>query len=135
MTTLSIVATAFALTVFADNVWLRLRLSRLRARIAATERAQANAVRDALSEHATVDGMALPKPDDTRWKPATLTYTDKSGDVTLLTIGDVSVSDSILWIGRSVPGVPTTKETSTYCAAVWKAYRTRVAQKAIDTAT
>jgi hypothetical protein len=96
---------------------------------------QAARVAAALSNSTLVDGVELPKPDDERWKLEERTMTSTlRGDFKdhLLALGTVHVDPTMfIYVGVGAH-MPSTKDTQKYCDAVWKAYRSRVARKAIE---
>lgn len=123
-TPLLIGACALALS---DAVYSRYRLRKLKM-------AQADAVAMALDNSVMVDGVELPKPTDVRWKIVDSPVRIDGGgqqQVFQLRLGGVAVDTEDVWSGGG-RGLPRTRATQNYCDAVWKAYRSRVARKAID---
>lgn len=96
---------------------------------------QAAIVAAALSNSTLVDGVELPKPDDERWKQTDSFSVGQEKNTATLSIGCVYVTQAGIYVGtgKSVPVLPGTQAAQKYCADVWKAYRSRVARKAIET--
>jgi len=120
---------AVLVAVALDDLWLRHELRR-------RKRENAVSVEAALSDRVTVDGIELPKPDDERWTIKKYITTDTRVTVMKLSIGDLRVDETgYIQYADGMPSIPATPATKNYCAAVWKAYRSRVARKAIETST
>jgi hypothetical protein len=112
---------------------------RLRIRARRERRERAAAVASALANEVIVDGVTLPRPDDDRWRARhkVILSSKLAGDTehTLIELGPVKVSDEPnIYIENEYP-LPRTPDTQNYCTAVWKAYRSRVARKAINATT
>ena len=120
-----IVASAVVLAALAlDNLLLRIRMRRERGERAA-------AVAAALSGTTHVAGVELPAPD-LEWAQFN-NFKVNDLPVHVLKLGGVYVTEKNVFVGSgsNIPPMPVTQETKNYCAAVWKAYRSRVARKAI----
>ncbi len=126
--TIIVLASLLLLVVFDD-----LRVRRIHTQL---KMALAEAAATALGNSVLVDGIELPKPDDERWRLAKATIRDVLTGAThiesLLMIGEVQVSLKGLFVGDNARGMSLTSSAENYCAAVWRAYRSRVARKAID---
>ena len=124
MTVFSYVLVGAAVLVFIRNIRLRRAVKRLMEN-------QAQIVADALGNSVTVDGIELPKPDDVRWESTKL-----SNGKYALKIGSVfALKEGYLFPANDIPSLDRTPATKNYCSAVWKAYHSRVARKAIETST
>lgn len=98
--------------------------------------AQLEMVSNALGNSVLVDGIELPKPDDSRWMFAEALAVDGAKQFVLHINGTVRVMDTGgIYIGGGVTctRAEITPATKKYCSAVWKEYRSRVARKAIET--
>lgn len=94
----------------------------------------AEQVANALGNSVLVDGIELPKPDDERWRLDNMLDASDKTKITTLRIGLVIVGTQHIWIALDAPSLPDTYATKKYCSAVWKAYRSRVARKSIESA-
>ncbi len=126
--TIIVLASLLLLVVFDD-----LRVRRIHTQL---KMALAEAAATALGNSVLVDGIELPKPDDERWRLAKAEIRDVPTGTThtesLLMIGEVQVALKGLFVGNNARGMAPTPSAENYCAAVWRAYRSRVARKAID---
>ena len=92
-------------------------------RIWQLKKSAADTVAAALGTTVDVDGVALPAVDDSGWRPDDDWY---SGH---LCLGKVKVShDGFIYVGSAM-FMELTSATSIYSRAVWKSYRSRVAQQ------
>lgn len=93
---------------------------------------QAEIVANALGNNVLVDGVELPKPEDERWKRDKRNKFADGSPAEFLSIGAV-VTDQLgrIYI-EAGSSLPITEATKNYCSAVWKAYRSRVARKSIE---
>lgn len=121
--------------VLCDDIIARFELRRLKLTAAET-------VAVALGNSVLVDGIELPKPDDSRWATVEQSTSVRVDGVEthvektyVLHIGDVKVSDKFIWVGESTVNMYVTSSTKNYCSAVWKVYRSRVSRKSIENAT
>jgi hypothetical protein len=121
-------ATTLVVLLALDNIHVRHELRQIKQNAA-------EQVANALGNSVLVDGIELPLPDDDRWKLDQMCDAkDTSKKVTSLRIGLVIVGEYRIWVALNAPSLPITNATEKYCSAVWKAYRSRVARKSIDSA-
>lgn len=118
----------FAVVLF-DNIRVRLTLRRLKV-------SQAEIVSNALGNCTLVDDLELPLPQDKRWNMHP-TEAANGTKFYVLALGSVRVSENGgVYIGENATStalrIDVTASTKKYCAAVWKAYRSRLARKSID---
>jgi hypothetical protein len=114
-----------AIAVTIDNLRIRSQLKKLK-------QVQADLVEAALSNSVMVDGVELPLPSDERWQYVQMKNATNDEKVPTIRIGGVMTGLVDVWVGVESPAMPRTVATKNYCSAVWKAYRSRVARKAIQ---
>lgn len=111
------------LTAFLSGSLLGIALADMRSRRRQNEE-RAQRVADALADTVLVDGVELPKPEDTRWARKT------HGDVETLDMGKIAVSmESAVYV--ELIAIPRTDISKAYAASVWTHYRNRVSLKSV----
>lgn len=128
------------LTAFLSGTLLGIVLSNLRVRRRQIEE-EARRVADALGDTVLVDGVQLPKPEDTRWVLKDAEFGSAKIRSRSLVLGSVIVGGSA-HVGYDyvlINGSPLnarmrgiSRSERQYIAAVWRAYQTRIALKSVQ---
>ena len=120
--------TSVAVLCALDNIRVRRELRQIK-------QDAAEQVSNALGGGMMVDGIELPLPSDDRWKLDQMCEAQNtSKKVIVLRIGLVIAGEYDIWVALAAPNLPRTDATKKYCSDVWKAYRSRVARKSIESA-